>query len=161
MKNKNLLIALILLAFTSCKKDDPIPPTTYYLVNNTPKQSNSIQYLDGTLWLTTVYCYDASGDVIREDNFESLASGGGQSIKTEVTDNIVKIVVSFHMLPRESAYYDLESNYRRYTKTKFALVPNTDNKIEITGETTVSGTLAKSTQQMIISDLQNEIALKN
>lgn len=161
MKTKLLMIALILLAFTSCKKDDPIPPTTYYLVNNTPKQTTTIKYLDGTLWLTTVYCYDATGDIVREDNFESVASGGGESIKTEVTANIVKLVVSFMMVPRESEYYDLDSNYRRYTKTKFALVPNTENKIEINGETTVSNKISKSSPQMIIRDFENEIELKN
>lgn len=160
MRTKISLIALILLVFTSCKKDDPIPPTTYCIVNNIPTQTTTIKYLDGTLWLVIVYCYDASGDIVHEDSFESIASGGGESIKTEVTDDIVKLVVSYMMVPRESEYYSLSSNYRRYTKIKFSLVHNEENKIEITGETTVSGTLSKYTPQTLIKDFQNEVESK-
>jgi hypothetical protein len=162
---KLFIILMLAVSLVSCKKDDPKPepvPTTYYVVNGSPTPTKTLEFMDGTLWEVTVYCFDSSGDVVREDILDPIATNGGKSIKTVLTANIVKLVVSFKFAPEKSIYYTMSDNYRRYTFIKFVVTPNVDNKIELNGETTISRTMSKTAyQQLIIKNFENLVIHKN
>lgn len=151
MKNF-LFVVLILIVSASCKKDESVS-TSYYIVNNSEVQESSFEHLDGTMWETTIFCFDKEGDVVREDNLGAIPPDGGTSKHMEVTNNIVKIVVSFRFLPKESPFYDLDSNNRKYTLTRFSLVQGDKNKIVVDGNTSVKGTLSfVGTNEILIKD---------
>ena len=130
------MVAILLFG---CKKEEE-PKTTYVVINDSEKFESGFEYLDGTLWEVVVYCFIGE-DVVREDILSPIAYGGGTSEIMEVPDNFEKIKVSFKMLPKESSYYDMSGNVRKYTVTSFLLTPGIDNQIVITGQTTVSSYL--------------------
>lgn len=148
---KKLILLSLIVFLMSCSSDDP-KPTTYQIVNNMELDTDpAIEYLDGSMWEVIVFCIDDVGDVVREDKHESIIAGGGSSKPKEITPNIVKLVVSFKFLPQESNFYDLDSNNRRYTVTRFVVIPETNNLIELDGNTNIKGTLS------IADNLKNEI----
>nr|WP_319268221.1 hypothetical protein [uncultured Draconibacterium sp.] len=152
---KLIYLLTLVLIITSCSDDDnETPKTTYQIVNNMEADSNpAIEYLDGTLWEVTVFCLDETGDVVREDNLDPVHSGGDMSDKQDVADYITKVVVSFRFLPRESSIYDMESNNRRYTVTRYVMVEGENNMIEIDGETNIQTTLSlKSADTKLLQD---------
>ena len=148
MKRIFVFMAALMLLSVACSKDDEEEVwTSYYIQNNMPLQSSEIPYLDGTFYEVIAYCYDASGDIVREDQHINVPPDGGISNSEFVTDNIVKVVVSFKLLPRESAYYDISTNIRKYTVAKFVIERGLDNCIALSGSTTMSSSIAKSIEK--------------
>jgi len=137
---KLLFIALISVSLLTCKKDEPPAPTTYVLTNSTSILGSSLDYINGTIWETIIFCYDDKGDVVREDICGDVSPGGCSTAPKELTDNIVKLVVSFKVASPKSPAYSLPSNNRKYTIIKFAIKPQTINRIELTDKTMVTTT---------------------
>lgn len=133
MKKVLVISLFVAILITGCKKEDS--PTTYQIVNNTTLQSTSIQYLDGSMYEIVVYCYKGT-DIVRQDNFAKVASGGGKSEKKAAEYDKVK--VSFKMLPPESTYYSNSINDRLYVVAYTVLTKGSNTQIIINGQTQVS-----------------------
>ncbi len=138
---KVLYLVLMATLMMACKKDDPTPPkTTYQIINNTETSESSIEFLDGSLFEVVIFCY-VGNDVARQDNLPAVSSGGGKSELIEVPDSFDKLKVSFKLLPKESPYYNLPANGRKYVVSFSFLQKGKSNQIIIDGLTMVSGEL--------------------
>ena len=135
---KTLLFSLVLflsIVFIGCKKD-----TTYQIYNNCTKEQTSVQYLDGSLYEVVIYEY-LGNDVIRQVNIDKISSGGGKSDIITANEKTEKIKVSFRLLPKQSAYYNLSSNNRKYTVQYYFLEEGKLTIAEINGNTMVGGSM--------------------
>lgn len=140
---RNLIFIVFCLFITySCSKEDQPEPTTYQILNAWEKTTSEVEYLDGSIYEVVVFCYNDKDEIIREDNFAVVNSGGGRSEKKPVTENIVKVKVSFKFLPPQSPLYDLSSNVRKYLVTINYLTPGTNNEIVITENTMIKNTIS-------------------
>lgn len=152
---KNILFLLILAAVVTlgCKKDEPEPasPTTYQIVNDNEVNESTIEFLDGTLYEIVVFAYTGD-DIARQDNVDPVGPSGSKSDIIEVPDTIEKIKISFKFLPKESPYYNLSSNNRKYVVSYTFLEKGKNNQVIIDGQTMVSGELKISLDQIIIKD---------
>ena len=128
---KLFIYALLLLALGACKEK----VTTYYVVNNYEGfETIYDEYLDGTLYEVVVFCYEGE-NIVKQDNLEPIPPGGGSSEIRELPEQVERLVVSFQMVPKESAFYDFDVNDRVYTVTEFLLNPGEENEIVIDGKT--------------------------
>lgn len=129
--------AAILLVFMSCSKDEEETKTTYEIINNSEYFDSSCEYLDGTLWEVVVFQY-IGDDIAKQENIDPIEYGGGTSGKLVIGDNIEKIQVSFKMLPKESPYYGLPFNNRKYVVAYKFMEKGKNNVVTIDGSTLVS-----------------------
>jgi len=144
MKNNIVLIVLILLSFTACKKDNPIPPTTYQIVNNLVKMSYEIEpLLDGSMYEVEIYWYNNLNVIVKQYDLSQVKYGGGMSPRTVVTSDVVKVRVSFKRLPAQSEYYNHEINNRMFVVAYFNIKKG-DNILIAIDEETVVGNLLSS-----------------
>lgn len=141
MKTKLLLFGIILLAAASCKKSDK--STTYQITNNMTKEtvSDLEPLLNGSLYEVIVFEFNDKDEVVKQENISKIESGGGKSEIIEVTPDVVKVKVSFKMLPKESAYYNLSNNVRKYVKAYSYLPSEQNTNISIDGNTMVSSSM--------------------
>jgi len=139
MKKLILLMALLPILFSSCKKDEVTPPTTYQIFNNMTKSTSTMPYLDGSLYEVVVYCY-VGADIVRQDNYDAIASGQKTTIK-EVPPTYTKIKVSFKFLPPASDYYNMASNTRKYSITYTLLEVEKNTISEINDNSMVSSSM--------------------
>jgi len=155
VKKTILFFGLAVLLFNGCSKDDNsiAASTSYYIQNLMPTQNPTVPYLDGTFYEVVANCYDDAGHIVREDQHINIVSGGGISDSMDVTDNIVKVVVSFRFLPSWSTYYNLSDNKRYYTVTRFVLARGIANKIELLPTTTMYSPLAYSSSDKTIQSI--------
>jgi hypothetical protein len=143
-KIKGVLIVLALISFSACNKSDDTPEkTTYQIINNMEDQGDEIEYLDGTLWEVTVFCY-IGDDIARQDNVDPVEPDGGESDMVEVKKEIEKVKVSFKLLPKASSLYDISANNRKYVASFFYLDKGKNTDIVIDGNTMVGPTLNPS-----------------
>ena len=150
---KLILLLFTSVIFTHCSKNEQHPDTTYQIINNIELDENAaLELLDGTLWEVTVFCLDDSGDIVREDFLDPVSPGGGKSEKKEVTSNIVKVVVSFKFVPRESQFYDMPTNVRKYTVAKYALTPETNNVIEFVENTSIKNNMSMAFEESLLNE---------
>ncbi|KAA6303136.1 MAG: hypothetical protein EZS26_000739 [Candidatus Ordinivivax streblomastigis] len=143
-----LVLAVVLpVLFAGCSKDDDDESkTTYQVFNNNEKTSSTLdKYLDGSIYEVVVYCY-IGDDIVRQDNFDKIAPGAKSELK-EVPDNFEKIKVSFKFLPKESEFYDLSANTRKYAVAYTLLSKGKNTISELNGETMVGNTLRSSSVQ--------------
>jgi len=143
MKNQLLLVAIMLLALASCKKDEP-SKTTFQIINNVTKYNSDFEpLLDASMYEVVIYGYNEKDEVIKQYNFTKIASGGGKSELTEVTSDIVKVKVSFKFLPPSSAFYSMSENFRHYVKAISYLTKESNTTIVI-DDNTMSGNTLKN-----------------
>jgi hypothetical protein len=143
MKNRIIFFALILLVFTACKKDNPVPPTTYQIENNLPKVLYEVEPLyDGSIYEVEIFWYNNLNVIIKQYNLSQVKCGGGKSPITEVTSDVVKVRVSFRMLPTQSDYYNDEINNRMYVVAYFSLKKGGNTLIPIDEQTVVANLLS-------------------
>jgi hypothetical protein len=147
---KKLLPILALLFLFGCSKDDEVEVTTYHIVNSVETMDGSVEYLDGTMYEVIVFCFKGE-DIVREDVLDPISSGGGISKEVELIPDIEKIKISFKFLPKESAFYDLSSNNRKYTLTTFLIEKGKDNEFIINGSTMTQGTLKSASLKSALS----------
>ena len=69
----------------------------------------------------------------------------------EIDDKIEKIKVSFKMLPKESEYYDLSSNVRKYV-VSYTFLEKGVNNVVIIDKNTLIGTSLKSDRVNLKND---------
>ena len=136
---KVLLLALVFTLF-SCEKEEP--KTTYQIINNNEFDYTGFQYLDGTLWEVIVFKY-IGDDVAGQENLDPINPDGGTTEMIEIDDKIEKIKVSFKLLPRESEYYDLSSNVRKYV-VSYTFLDKGENNVVIIDKNTLIGSSLKS-----------------
>ncbi len=143
---KKVLFLAFILPLLSCEKDKDSEkaPTTYQIINNIERFDYD-EYLNGTLWEIVVFGYGGD-DIIRQDNISTpVLPDGGLSEKKEITSDITKIKVSFKLLPKESPFYDLPENNRKYVVAFKNIVKETNNVVVIDGKTMLSGSLKADT----------------
>lgn len=132
-------MALLPILFSSCKKDEVTPPTTYQIFNNMTKSTSTMPYLDGSLYEVVVYCY-LGADIVRQDNYDAIAPGQKTAIK-EVLPTYTKMKVSFKFLPPASDYYNMASNTRKYIVTYTPLEVEKNTISEINDNSMVSSSM--------------------
>lgn len=129
------------LIFSSCEEFETIK-TTYQVYNNSESYSSDVDpYLNGSMYEVVVFCF-AGNDVVREDNYKKIAIGEKTKMK-DVPESVTKIKVSFKFLPKESAYYDMSSNNRKYV-VSYTLIEKGKNVVaEINENSMVGSSLVK------------------
>jgi len=142
MKKSILLLAVSILLFTSCSKDEESNVTTYQIVNEMSYTESTSEYLNGSLWEVVIYQY-IGDDIAKQNNIKSVKYGGGKSDKIKVEDNVDKINMSFRLLPEEDPHYDKSFNNRLYVKAFTFVKENTNNIITVDDETRIT-TIPKS-----------------
>jgi hypothetical protein len=143
MKKRILFYTVILLSFTACKKDNPIPPTTYQIVNNTVKLNYEFEpLLDGSIYEVEIFWYNDMDIIVKEYNLSQVKSGGGISLLTEVTSDVVKVKISFKMLPAQSDYYSNAINNRFFVNDYTYLKKGGNTLITVDEQTMVSNVLS-------------------
>jgi len=157
MKTKLLLlpISILIFAFSSCSKE--VESVTTYQILNTCSTTTPMEYLDGSLYEVIVFCYNAKDEIIRTDNLEPIDAGGGLSKKVTVTNEIVKVKVSYKMLPPESIYSDLSSNVRMYVVNVFYIEKGKNTTITVQNMTMVKNTISGLSQEIKMNQLTNKI----
>jgi len=137
-----LFLSISIFLLLSCEKEEIPDPTTYQVKNLNEKNITVIDpYLNGSLYDVVVFCFNEKGDIVRQDNFDKIEADGGITNKTEVTDDIVKVKVSFKFIPKESQYYNLSSNVRKYLVVYNYLDRSTNTEIIIDGNAMVKNTI--------------------
>jgi len=140
MKKILFFLTISSLIFFGCKKDKD---ATYQILNNSSKYQSSTQYLDGSIYEVVVFEYRGN-DVVKEVNINKVSYGGGKSNKITAHEKTEKIKVSFKLLPKESPYYNLSSNYRKYTVQYYYLKKGENTIAEINDKTMVSGSITSA-----------------
>lgn len=143
MKSKILLIALILLSFTACNKDVPNPSATFQIVNNIEKSYCVFEpLLNGSLYEVIVFGYNEKDELIKQVNIDKVESGGGKSEVIEVSHDVVKVKISFMLIPPESVYYGKDSYVRLYIKGFSYLTATGHTSIAIDGHMMAGTTIS-------------------
>jgi len=164
MKKVLLVFTIVVIAsffLLGCKKEIE---ATYQIYNNCSSVSSAYEpLLNGTLYEIVVFEYFGS-DVVREKNIDRIAVGGKSGVIT-AHEKAEKIKVSFKFLPKESSYYNMSSNNRKYTVQYYYLKrEKKDNKIiaELNGNTMLSGSINPTgkSQGVTIKQAINELIEK-
>lgn len=121
---KLALISIVAVLLFSCEKEYPF---IYQIYNhNYLGEADSINfdpYLDGTMYETEVTCFNEQGEVIRTDKLGTLATKGNSG-SIALTPEMVRLKISFRMLPNESEKFNSDFNTRKYTAEYFDLWAN-------------------------------------
>lgn len=142
---KILLLACLFVLFISCEKT-----TTYQIVNNSSYAGSSCDgYLDGSMYEVVVFQY-IGNDIVKQDNISKISYGGDMSDEIQVDNDIEKVKVSFMMLPRECAYYELPSNKRLYVVAYSYMKEGELTRITIDDNTMVSNSLSKGSKSILL-----------
>jgi hypothetical protein len=143
MKRKILLITVILLSFIACNKDLSIPSATFQIVNNIGKSYCAFEpLLNGSLYEVIVFGYNEKEELIKHFNIDKVETGGGKSEVIEVPHDVVKVKVSFMMIPPESIYFGMDSNVRLYVKAYSYLTATGNTLIAIDGNMMAGTTIS-------------------
>lgn len=151
--NKLLFLSITLLAilFSSCKKDEPVLPTTIQIVNGfkgATTTTNSVNF-DAI----TVFCYNSLGDLIQTINYTNGIKYGNTSNKIELMNNVEKVRI---YISGPMTYYGPLTNHVSgnvygyitestffYVQTYFYINKNGNLLISIDNNTIVSTTIWK------------------
>jgi len=143
MKDKILFIALILLSFIACNEDLPIPSTIFQIVNNIKKTNNAVEpLLNGSLYEVIIFGYNVKDELIIQINVDKVESGGGKFEVIEVSHDVVKVKISFMLIPPESIYYGKDSRVRLYVKNFSYLTATGHTSIAIDGQMMAGTTIS-------------------
>jgi len=137
---KILFLTLLSVILFSCEKETP---TTYQIINNCnpdKEVTDFDKYLDGSIYSTVVFCFNDEGEIVRQDNI-GIVHANNSSDFIKVTPDIVKVKVSYMLLPEESEHYNNEANIRKYTLVYFYLTPEQNTDIIIDNHTMIKGTI--------------------
>ena len=160
MKKILFFLTISSLIFFGCKKEKD---ATYQILNNSSKYQSSTQYLDGSIYDVVVFEYRGN-DVVKEVNINKISYGGGKSSKITAHEKTEKIKVSFKFLPKESPYYNLSSNNRKYTVQYYYLKKGENIIAEINDKTMIGGSLnlskGKSNYGVTIKEIMKNIELE-
>ena len=160
MRKLLFLLTISSLIIFGCKKDKD---ATYQILNNSSKYESSTQYLDGSMYEIVVFEYHGN-DVVKEVNISKIGYGGGKSSKITAHEKTEKIKVSFKFLPKESQYYNLSSNNRKYTVQYYYLKKGENTIAEINDKTMLGGSLnlskGESDYGITIKEMMKNVELK-
>ncbi len=150
---KLFVVTIIVALFVSCSKEKD-EKTTYEIINNSEFNVSAIEYLDGTLWEVIIFHY-IGDDIAKQVNVESIPHSGGTSGKLEIGDNIEKVKVSFKFVPKDSPFYDLPENNRKYVVAYLFIEKGKNNVIKIDDSTLIGSTLKSAVlgEDMILRDI--------
>lgn len=132
-----MAMILPMLVFTSCSKDDKAEISTFTIINNFKYETNFDKYINGTMYEVVVFEYDENGNNIGQINIDDVPSGG-KSNAIPVQESCAKVQISFMMLPKESPYYDLPANKRKYVVSLWVIRKGENIDITINENTMIS-----------------------
>lgn len=122
MKKQILIITLFLLTLVSCTKEDSIK-TTFQVFNEQSMNLNITEPLyNGCLYEVIVYGLDSDNKVVNEYYLDNIGSRR-MSREIDLDNQVVRIEVTFKLIPPESRFYNTAANIRMRMPISLTIIP--------------------------------------